>query len=182
MTAVQRLQLLPAPGTTPAGQAVAAPDRGEQQVKPVVPARFVQRGLQDPRDAQGLARGGVETPQVESRTADRRLSDRQSRQAGPDGADNRRTTRATGEAPAKRAAPATGHTYGFSHLSSLPFLVQVLGQEGGQEGMSAARRASPQTSLSSHRDAAQLGSDIYRKAGGEPEFLPETATFVRLAV
>lgn len=177
MTAVQRLQLLPPPGTTPAGQAVAAPGGGEQQVKPVVPARPVQRGLQDPRDSQELARRGGDTPPVERRTADR---DWQSRQAEPDEANNRETTHAAAEAPAKRAA--AGRRYGFSHLSSLPFLVQVLGQEGEQEGISAARPATPQTGLSRHRDAAQLGSDIYRKAGGEPEFLPETATFVRLVV
>jgi hypothetical protein len=36
--------------------------------------------------------------------------------------------------------------------------------------------------LSGHRDAALLGSDIYRRAGGEPEILPDSATFVRLAV
>jgi hypothetical protein len=179
MTAVQRLQFLPAPGTTPAGQAGAAPGREEQQVRPVVPARFVQRGLQDPRDSQGVARSHSETPQVERRVADRRLRDREAAQAGlHDSGSGRRASGPGGNAGAGLTAPATGRSYGFSQFSSLPFLVQVL----GQEGLTAGRLAAPQTSLSSHRDAAQLGSDIYRKSGGEPEFLPETATFVRLAV
>ena len=82
MTAVQRLQLLPAPGTTPTGQAGAGPGREEQQVRPVVPARFVQRGLQDPRDSQSVARRHSGAPQVERRVADRRLRDREAAEAG----------------------------------------------------------------------------------------------------
>jgi len=61
----------------------------------------------------------------------------------------------------------------------MPFMVQVLGQQAAA-GRSLA--ALPQTSLTGHRDAALMGSDIYRRAGGEPEFLPDGATFVRLAV
>jgi len=58
-------------------------------------------------------------------------------------------------------------------------MVQLLGQQA-IAGRSQA--VQPQTSLSGHRDAALMGSDVYRRAGGEPELLPDGATFVRLAV
>jgi hypothetical protein len=58
-------------------------------------------------------------------------------------------------------------------------MVQLLGQ---QAVTGRAQAAQPQTSLSGHRDAAVMGSDVYRRAGGEPELLPDGATFVRLAV
>jgi len=55
----------------------------------------------------------------------------------------------------------------------------VLGQQA-VAGRSQA--AQPQTSLTGHRDAALMGSAVSRRAGGEPELLPDGATCVRLAV
>jgi len=74
---------------------------------------------------------------------------------------------------------AAGRLINFSRLTALPFMVQVLGQ---QAAVGRGQTPVPQTSLTGHRDAALIGSDVYRRAGGEPELLPDTATFVRLAV
>lgn len=166
MTAVPRLQLLPPPGIGSGVPAVVLPGQEGQPVKPVVPARAVPGGRSDQRQAYD-----AEQRSGERRVGDRRIADRQTAQAriGQHGEHGRPGAAAT--------APASGRLIAFSRLSSMPFMVQVLGQEG-----SARPAETPQTSLSGHRDAALLGSDIYRKAGGEPEFLPETATFVRLAV
>ena len=161
MTAVSRHLMLPPPGATP-GRAVA-PALEEQQVRPLLPARRIEGGHPEQRQAYD-----AEQRQGERRIGDRRLADRQVAQARIGDGRGRDTA----------AEPASGRLIAFSRLSTMPFMVQVLGQETA--GRPAA--AGPQTSLSGHRDAALLGSDIYRKAGGEPEFLPETATFVRLAV
>ncbi len=166
MTAVPRLQLLPPPGIRSGLPAVALPDQGDQPVKPVLPARAVPGGRPEQRQAYDTdQRSG------ERRVGDRRVADRHAAQAriGQRGEH--------GRAGAAATEPASGRLVAFSRLSSISFMVQVLGQEG-----SARPAETLQTSLSGHRDAALLGSDIYRKAGGEPEFLPETATFVRLAV
>ncbi|WP_193367167.1 hypothetical protein [Pelagibius marinus] len=168
MTTVPRLQLLPPPGASPGATAVALPDQGEQRVQPVLAAKAIRQGR----------------PEFQQSTIDERQAREQLGNARADNqrrADNRRTgedRRQTGTAPA-RSETASGRLINFSRLSSMPFMVQVLGQ---QAAAGRPQAAMPQTSLSGHRDAALLGSDIYRKAGGEPEILPDDATFVRLAV
>ncbi|GAB4357691.1 MAG: hypothetical protein Kow00114_09440 [Kiloniellaceae bacterium] len=164
MTVVARLQQLPVPAATAGALTVAATDQasGSQRVKAVTPVTPVQRHQQRP--------DGAEAPQGrEARRNDPWRDDLQSDdfQAG------RR-----GSAAASQEA-ASGRLASFSRLSSMPFMVQVLGQQS-TAGRSQANL--PQTSLSGHRDAALLGSDSYRRAGGEPGFLPHSATFVRLAV
>jgi hypothetical protein len=154
MTGVPRLLQLPVP-VGPAGTvAVPEADGSGQRVKAVTP---VQRN--QPRAERNPGWSGHEPRE---RIEDGARRDREKtalRGAG-------------GEA-------ATGKPNNFSRLTAMPFMVQVLGQQtAGSRGQSVA----PQTSLSGHRDAALLGSDVYRKAGGEPEFLPDSATFVRLAV
>jgi len=161
MTTVPRLQLLPAPGVSPGATAVAAADHGDQRVKAVVPVARNQRGRQELQQ---------EIHQASAR-ADQKRIDRGGRQ-GSGGSPAR-------ERPDLAADPAGGRLINFSRLSSMPFMVQVLGQQA-QAGRSQAGQA--QNVLSGHRDAALLGSDIYRRAGGEPEILPDSATFVRLAV
>ena len=164
MTAVHRLQLLPAPATTTGAIAVATPAPGEQQVKAVLPVRVIEHD--QPRYRQ--------QPETEQRTGERRMGDR--RLADRQASIGQGEAGWRGDAPADE--PASGRRTAFSRLSSMPFMVQVLGQQVAGHPTADL----PQTSLSGHRDASLLGSDIYRKAGGEPEFLPETATFVRLAV
>lgn len=168
MTAVPRLQLLPAPGATPGATAVAAPGQDDRRVQPVLPAKAVQRGrpefqqttIDERRARERLANGHAAN---DRRAGDERVGQGSGRAHG---------------APARNEA-AGGRQFHFSRLAALPFMVQVLGQQsaGGRP-----QAAAPETSLSGHRDAAALSSDIYRKAGGEPEFLPDRATFVRLAV
>lgn len=165
MTAVPRLQLLPPPGATPGALAVAAPGQGDVRVQPVTPAKTAQQNRQGFRQAtideheakQRLANGGRPT---QARIGEDSRQDRSGRSAQGR------------EAASGRLAP-------FSRLTSMPFMVQVLGQHAGG---GRAQPATPENSLTGHRDAALLGSDIYRKAGGEPEILPDDATFVRLAV
>lgn len=151
MTGVPKLQLLPAPGAQSLAPAAAA-SRGQgihQEVEPVVRSPALQaRGGQ-----KGLQRHPVEERRWEG-------------QEGPAG---QRTLRPDQD-------PASGRRISFSGLTSMAFVVQVLGQQ------SQTAAAAPQSTLSQHRDAALIGSDIYRKAGGEPELLPEDATFVRIAV
>lgn len=94
------------------------------------------------------------------------------RERAADGARQGAGQAAGGEAAARRLIS-------FSRLSAIPFMVQVLGQQSGVDG---GGRVVPHSSLAGHRDAALVGSDIYRRAGGEPAVLPDGATFVRLAV
>lgn len=51
------------------------------------------------------------------------------------------------------------------------FLVQVLGQDPGQ----------PAHGLTGHRDAAALGSEAYRRAGGAPPVFPEDPAVLRIS-
>jgi hypothetical protein len=137
-------------------------------VQPVVPAKaarhdrpeFQQTTIDERQARQQLGNAPAEN---QRRTNDRR--------AGED-------RRQTGATPLRSEA-ASGRLISFSRLSSMPFMVQVLGQ---QATAGRPQDATPQTSLTGHRDAALLGSETYRKAGGEPEILPDDATFVRLAV
>lgn len=153
MTGVPRLQHLPVPAGPAGATALALPQGGgslrEKPVPAVDPARAIPA-----RAERGAAWGRDE--------------------AGESAGGGKRE--AAGRADREAAA---GRLIAFSRLSSMPFMVQVLGQQS-MAGRSQA--ALPQTSLSGHRDAALLGSDIYRRAGGEPELLPDGATFVRLAV
>lgn len=164
MTAVPRLQQLPVPAATAGALIVAAPDQasGGQRVKAVTPVSPAQRHQQRP--------DGTETPQGgEARRNDPWNDNLQ--------ADDFRAGRRGSAAEPQEAA--SGKLINFSRLSSMPFMVQVLGQ---QAAAGRPQANAPQTSLSGHRDAALLGSDSYRRAGGEPGFLPDSATFVRLAV
>lgn len=160
MTGVPRLLQLPVPanpaGTTAAG--VPQTDGDSQRVKAVTPVTPAQRNPARPE--RGLGGPGHEPRE---RVGDGARSEWEKAPArGKSG----------GEA-------AVGKLINFSRLTALPFMVQVLGQQAaGSRGQPAA----PQTSLSGHRDAALLSSDVYRKAGGEPGLLPDSATFVRLAV
>lgn len=155
MTGVQKLPLLPAPGTKPmaspdAASSAAAARQGVEAVAKTPPLRS--------RDDQG--------------NLQRRWEDQEAAAA------ERRPGRLAQDHVAQ--GPAKGRQVSFSRLSSMPFMVQVLGQ---QALASKGLQSTPQsTSLSQHRDGAMMGSDIYRKAGGEPELLPEDATFVRFAV
>lgn len=151
MNGVPRLQHLPVPATSAGAPAVAQPQGSAgRQVEPVEPVTPAVH-VQTGR-SQGRA-------QVEDAPQRREGKDRPARLAAEEGAANR---------------PFTP-----SRLTSMPFMVQLLGQ---QAGAGRPQAAAPQTTLSGHRDAAVLGSDIYRRAGGEPELLPEGATFVRFAV
>jgi hypothetical protein len=150
MTGVPRLQHLPVPAT-PAGTTALALSQGGagQREKPVTPVSAV-RAI-PARAERGTAWGRDEAGESTTRR----------------------------DSPAAGSEAASGRVVAFSRLSSMPFMVQVLGQQAAA-GRSLA--ALPQTSLTGHRDAALMGSDIYRRAGGEPEVLPDGATFVRLAV
>lgn len=169
MTAVPRLQLLPAPGTTPGGTAVAASGQGEQRIQPVVPAKAVRHGRPEFRQAT------IDERQAREQLAGRRSAEERLGQTRPDRSGGGEQASGT---PARNEV-AGGRQPHFSRLASMPFMVQVLGQ---QAAAGRSQAVTPETSLTGHRDAALLGSDIYRKAGGEPEVLPEDATFVRLAV
>ncbi|NIA68389.1 hypothetical protein HBA54_07270 [Pelagibius litoralis] len=155
MTGVSKLLLLPAPDAKPsAPSAVAAQNTGTQQAIEAV----VRSPAADRRDGQtAQQRGSVE---------ERRWQEQQGSQG---------RSRAV-----QVQEPAKGRLISFSGLTSMPFMVQVLGQEQAQT--SQGSRATPQSALSQHRDGALMGSDIYRKAGGEPEIMPESATFIRIAV
>lgn len=154
MTGVPRLQHLPVPATSAGAPVVAAAETDERQrVRPVTPAAPAPRH-QAERDT-GWA-GGASRKQI----GDGFRGDQ-------------------GHSPAPNSRVAGDKPVSFSRLASMPFMVQLLGQ---QAATGRVLGAAPQTDLSGHRDAALLGSDIYRKAGGEPEMLPDSATFVRLAV
>jgi hypothetical protein len=160
MTGVPRLQHLPVPAVAAGTTAVAVPAAGDGQrvraVQPVTPAQPSQ------------ARAERGTAWVEGDSRDR--IDDSARQG--------RERAAVTDSRSGREA-AAGRLINFSRLTAMPFMVQVLGQ---QTAASRSQVALPQTCLTGHRDAALLGSDIYRRAGGEPEMLPDGATFVRLAV
>ena len=160
MTGVPRLQHLPVPASQAGTTAVAVPENaGGQRVKAVVPVSAAQRSQAEAGRAipwqDGTPREGI---------------------ADSGGRGEERSAALRGQAGNEAAA---GKLINFTRLSSMPFMVQVLGQ---QAVSGRAQGADPQTSLTGHRDAALLGSDFYRKAGGEPEILPDGATFVRLAV
>jgi len=168
MTGVPRLQQLPVPAASAGALTVAAPDQanGGPRVKAVTPVTPTQRHQQRP--------DGTETAQSrEARRNDPQRSDPWNEDLQADDFQAGRR----GSTVAQEAAG--GKLINFSRLSSMPFMVQVLGQQGAA---GRAQASAPQTSLTGHRDAALLGSDTYRRAGGEPEFLPDAATFVRLAV
>ena len=153
MTGVQKLMLLPAPGAKPvAPSAAASRGQGEQQVEAVVRSPAIHS-----RDGQ---RGPLRNPVEQHRWEEQ------------EGAERQRRVQADQE-------PVKGRRISFSRLTSLGFMVQVLGQQSQAARESQTAQLSP---LSQHRDGALIGSDSYRKAGGEPELLPEGATFVRLAV
>ncbi len=160
MTGVQKLLLLPAPGAKPpassdAASPAAAARQGVEAVTKIPPVRA--------RDDQG---------NLQRRWEDQEAAAAERRPGQPPQGQTREGQAAQG--------PAKGRQVSFSRLSSMPFMVQVLGQQSlASKGLQPAPQSS---TLSQHRDGALMGSEIYRKAGGEPELLPEDATFVRFAV
>lgn len=158
MTGVPRLQHLPVPAVSAGAPAVAAPPgAGGRRVEAVVPVTAAERHQAETEHKAAWARD-----------------------AGRDAPGERAGGGGRGAAAgALDGAAARGRLSGFSRLTSLPFAVQLLGQ---QSGAGRSQAALPQTALSGHRDAALMGSDFYRRSGGEPEILPAGATFVRLAV
>ncbi len=62
---------------------------------------------------------------------------------------------------------------GIASPASTGFVAQVLGQYSEPVGFGAFGR---------HRDAPELGSHAYRRAGGEPALYSENAALIRLAV
>lgn len=155
MTGVQKLLLLPAPGAKPS----ASPDAAS-------PAAAAKQGVE----------AVAKTPPVRARDDQGNL---QRRWEDQEAAAAERKAAQPGQGQAAQG-PAKGRQVSFSRLSSMPFMVQVLGQQSlAAKGLQPAPQNSP---LSQHRDGALMGSEIYRKAGGEPELLPEDATFVRFAV
>ena len=158
MTGVPRLQQLPVPATAARATAGALAEAGGgQRAKALVPVTPIHAAQAHTGRSTAWA-GGAEREQLGDDT-------RGGRSAPP-------SSRRPGEG-------AAGRLPSFSRLSALPFMVQVLGQ---QAAPGARPVGGPQTSLTGHRDAALLGSDSYRRAGGEPAVLPDNATFVRLAV
>jgi hypothetical protein len=155
MTGVPRLQHLPVPVASAGALAVAQPEAGAgRQVKAVVPVTPVRYDATERRQAE-------------------RRQDRVNEGTGSH--QERRLQRGQFTAEESNGnKPVT-----FSRLTSMPFMVQLLGQ---QSVASRTQLAQPQTNLTGHRDAALMGSDVYRRAGGEPGLLPDGATFVRLAV
>lgn len=77
-----------------------------------------------------------------------------------------RTAAYAGAAGAEAEAPA------FYPTDSVPFLVQLLGQESER----------PQVLITEHRDAAELGSDAYRRVGAAPPIYTEQATLFSFAI
>lgn len=153
MTGVPKMQLLPAPGAKPlAPSGAAGQGSGSRQVIEAVVRTTPPRAGSEEAAARAL---------VEQRAGE-----------GRDGSTGRERTAAAQE-------PAKGRLASFSRLSSMPFMVQVLGQQALAERSPAA---AAQTPFSQHRDGALMGSDLYRKAGGEPELMPDNATLVRFAV
>jgi len=57
-------------------------------------------------------------------------------------------------------------------FASSQFLAQIFGQDHGPAGNVVAL----------HRDGATLGSDAYRRAGGEPVIYSEQPRILRIAV
>jgi hypothetical protein len=98
-----------------------------------------------------------------------------------DQAPNRFQARREPDSPGTDAIPKAARRAAGPHLeaaiaarpsgASTGFMTQVLGQVLGGE-FSAE--------LPGHRDGAVLGSDAYRRAGGEPALYPTGATLFRL--
>jgi hypothetical protein len=153
MTAVPRLQLLPAPGTSPGTTAVALPDQREQRVQPVVPAKAARHGRPEYQqttidERQARQQLGSERAESQRRTNDRR--------AGED-------RRQAGTTPVR--SEAAGGRLSFSRLSSMPFMVQVLGQQA-----TAGRRHAPDQPQRPprRRPAGQRHLPQSRRRAGDP--------------
>jgi len=85
-------------------------------------------------------------------------------------------TRGTDHTPFGRSRPRTSdseaQSFSATGIVSSSFLAQVLGQDLGPAGNIVAL----------HRDGPALGSDAYRRAGGEPAIYSEEPRLLRLAV
>ena len=69
-------------------------------------------------------------------------------------------------------AGAEAESAAFYPAESVPFLVQLLDQELGR----------PQVFVAEHRDAAELGSDAYRRIGATPPIYSEQPTHFSFAI
>ncbi len=135
--------------------------------KPKAPAVALSRGSGVQPEIEAV----VKSPAARSRTGQRSLPhERVEERRWEEQRDAARRARFQ-----DAAEPAKGRRISFSRLTAMPFMVQVLGQQ------SSGSQITQQTPLVQHRDGALIGSELYRKAGGEPELLPEEATFVRIA-
>ena len=135
--------------------------------KPKAPVAAVSQGSGVQQEIEAV----VKSPAAQSRTGQRGLPHQQvEERRWAEQKDAVRQGRVQGGAD-----PAKGRRISFSRLTAMPFMVQVLGQQ------SPGSQTTQQTPLAQHRDGALIGSELYRKAGGEPELLPEDATFVRIA-
>ena len=175
---------LPSSLTSPsAAYALPPPDlagaRGSRDpaVRAVEPARALGDALQRPNTGQDGARGFVLGAEPEA-------------QRGP-------RTRTRDPGPPGPLAPAGPEAPVFASGGSVPFLVQLLGQEpggrelGGRElgGRELGGRelgdeewARPQIFVAEHRKAAELGSDAYRRIGATPPLYTEQATLFSFAI
>src|SRR3546814_6739464 len=150
MTGIPRLQHLPVPVATTGATAVALPESG-RQAKAVVPVTPVH-----PRQAQ-----------AERSTA---WSGGAAREGAEDAGDLKRGHKAAADGRAS-GETTVGRLAGFSRLSSMPFMVQVLGQQAA----AGRSQVPPQTSLSGHRDAALLGSDRSEEHTSELQSIMRTS-------
>ncbi|MFQ6018066.1 MAG: hypothetical protein ACE5KF_07700 [Kiloniellaceae bacterium] len=91
---------------------------------------------------------------------------------GPGGSQRSQEPKGTHGLPVVVAVPGAGPPRDPSNSPSSHFLVQMLGQKLGP----SARL------LTQHRDGPVLGSDAYRRAGGEPALYTDQATVFRIAV
>ncbi len=87
--------------------------------------------------------------------------------------------RQAGQGPAIEARPATGGT-AAAPRDSIAFTVQLLSQTSNPVPNRAL--AGYGQDLALRKDSAQIGSDIYRRAGAEPDLLTQAPTFLSLAV
>lgn len=135
--------------------------------KPKAPATAVSQGSGVQQEIEAVVR----SPATQSRTGQRALE----RQVMEERRWDEQKDAARKDRIQDGAGPAQGRRISFSRLTAMPFMVQVLGQQH------PGSQTTQQTPLAQHRDGALIGSELYRKAGGEPELLPEDATFVRIA-
>lgn len=98
----------------------------------------------------------------------------QARQPRQDLAENRDRTRRADQGAFGQSRPrySPAQPFAATDFATSPFLAQILSQDLGPAGNVVAL----------HRDGATLGSDAYRRAGGEPVIYSEQPRILRIAV